>query len=62
MSGLKADRVLDSIQVALARRHTNLGISSVVKDYEGGAVSKKLLGVVMSYVDYINRTVWHKSS
>jgi UDP-N-acetylglucosamine 2-epimerase (non-hydrolysing) len=30
-----------------------------VPDYEGGAVSKKLLRIVLSYVDYVNRTVWH---
>ena len=31
-----------------------------VEDYEAGPVSKQVLRVVMSYVDYINRTVWHK--
>jgi UDP-N-acetylglucosamine 2-epimerase (non-hydrolysing) len=29
-----------------------------VADYEAAAVSKKILRVVSSYVDYVNRTVW----
>lgn len=31
-----------------------------VADYESGTVSKKFLRIVLSYVDYINRTVWSK--
>ena len=32
-----------------------------VDDYEGGLVSKKVLRIVCSYVDFINRTVWKKN-
>jgi hypothetical protein len=32
-----------------------------VQDYETGPVSKQLLRVVLSYVDYVNRTVWFKT-
>jgi UDP-N-acetylglucosamine 2-epimerase (non-hydrolysing) len=31
-----------------------------VQDYEAGPVSKQVLRIVLSYVDYINRTVWSK--
>lgn len=60
MSGLKKDRVLDAINV-ITKQHTNKGnVIHSVKDYEGGIVSKKILRIVLSHVDYVNRTVWSK--
>ena len=60
MSGLKKERVLDAVCVILAQHDKSKRVMKPVADYEGGAVSKQLLRVVMSYVDYINRTVWSK--
>lgn len=60
MSGLKRDRVLDAVRVVIAQHQKSLRVIPAVRDYEGGPVSKQLLRVVMSYVDYINRTVWSK--
>ena len=60
MSGLKKDRVLDAVSVIIAQHDKTKRVMSHVEDYEGGPVSKKILRVVMSYVDYINRTVWSK--
>jgi UDP-N-acetylglucosamine 2-epimerase len=60
MSGLKRDRVLDAIRVVISQHPGAIRVIPPVKDYEGGPVSKQLLRVVMSYVDYINRTVWSK--
>jgi hypothetical protein len=31
-----------------------------VEDYKGGPVSKQILRIVLSYIDYVNRTVWSK--
>lgn len=60
MSGLKKDRVLDAVRVIISQHDKTKRVMKPVADYEGGAVSKQLLRVVMSYVDYINRTVWSK--
>ena len=60
MSGLKKDRVLDAVRVIISQHDKKKRVMSRVEDYEGGQVSKKILRVVMSYVDYINRTVWSK--
>ena len=60
MSGLKADRVLDAVGVIIAQHVKSKRVIKTVADYEGGPVSKQILRVVMSYVDYINRTVWSK--
>ena len=60
MSGLKQERVLDAVKVIVAQHDKTKRIIEPVQDYEASQVSKKLLRVVMSYVDYVNRTVWSK--
>jgi UDP-N-acetylglucosamine 2-epimerase len=60
MSGLKKERVLDAVRVIIAQHDKTKRVMDRVEDYEGGPVSKQLLRVVMSYVDYVNRTVWSK--
>ncbi|MDO9010976.1 MAG: UDP-N-acetylglucosamine 2-epimerase (non-hydrolyzing) [Gallionella sp.] len=61
MSGLKKERVLDAVRVILAQHDKTRRVMQPVRDYEAGAVSKQVLRVVLSYVDYVNRTVWSKS-
>jgi UDP-N-acetylglucosamine 2-epimerase (non-hydrolysing) len=60
MSGLKKERVLDAVRVIIAQHDKTRRVMQPVQDYESGAVSKQLLRVVLSYVDYVNRTVWSK--
>jgi len=58
MSGLKKDRVLESIKVISEQHDCNKRIIPPINDYENPAASKQILRVVMSYVDYVKRTVW----
>ncbi|WP_020181533.1 non-hydrolyzing UDP-N-acetylglucosamine 2-epimerase [Methylotenera sp. 1P/1] len=58
MSGLKKERVLDAIKVTIANHDGKNRKISPVEDYENPFVSTQVLKVVLSYVDYINRTVW----
>lgn len=60
MSGLKKERVLDAVKVVATQHDKKARVMHAVEDYEAGPVSKQVLRVVMSYVDYINRTVWQK--
>ena len=60
MSGLKKERVLDAVCVIIAQHDKTKRVMQPVQDYEAGPVSKQVLRVVMSYVDYVNRTVWSK--
>ncbi|HTM66066.1 MAG TPA: UDP-N-acetylglucosamine 2-epimerase (non-hydrolyzing) [Flavipsychrobacter sp.] len=57
MSGLDPDHVLNSIDVVTSQDKGNLNI---VGDYSTENVSKKVVRIILSYTDYINRTVWHK--
>lgn len=60
MSGLKAERVLDSVRVVTQQQAARPKRLRIVPDYEGGGVSKKILRIVLSYTDFVNRVVWSK--
>jgi len=60
MSGLHKKRVLEAIDVVLSQRGDDGPAIGKVADYQAGAVSKQVVRVVLSYIDYINRTVWSK--
>lgn len=61
MAGLTKDRVLDAVRVVTAEHSRNSRVVDAVADYEARAVSKQILRVVLSYIDYVNRTVWSQS-
>lgn len=61
MSGLKKERVLESVKVITSQYQRESRVSKLVADYAGGEVSKQVVRVVLSYTDYINRTVWSKT-
>jgi len=61
MAGLKADRVLDAVRVIVAQYDRTRRVTEPVEDYEAPFVSKQILRIVLSYTDYVNRTVWRKS-
>ena len=60
MCGLKKERVLEAVKLVTSQFDRNERVFSVVKDYRAGVVSKQIVRIVLSYTDYINRTVWHK--
>jgi UDP-N-acetylglucosamine 2-epimerase (non-hydrolysing) len=60
MSGLKKERVLQAVEVIVAQHQRGKQEIGRVSDYDAGAVSKKVLRIVLSYTDYVNRTVWAK--
>ncbi|MDD2109857.1 non-hydrolyzing UDP-N-acetylglucosamine 2-epimerase [Pseudomonas asiatica] len=59
MSGLRAERVLDAVRIVTTQDMAQPG-HSLVPDYAGGKVSQKILRVVTSYVDFVDRVVWSK--
>jgi UDP-N-acetylglucosamine 2-epimerase (non-hydrolysing) len=60
MCGLKAARVLESIDFANAHYANANRPFNIVSDYDTENVSKKVARIIMSYTDYVNRTVWLK--
>lgn len=62
MTGLNANRIMESIDVVTTQQIENYSIIKTITDYETDNVSKKVVRIILSYTDYINRTVWHKIS
>ena len=60
MTGLNKERILNSIDVVTTHFAENVDTIHSIPDYAADNVSKKVLRIILSYTDYINRTVWHK--
>tara|TARA_R110000765_G_scaffold235738_1_gene338685 strand:+ start:731 stop:1864 length:1134 start_codon:yes stop_codon:yes gene_type:complete len=60
MTGLKSNRIIDAIEVVTGQKNENPEVTKLVTDYNVDNVSKKVLRIILSYTDYINRTVWKK--
>ena len=60
MCGLKSERVLQSIEVVTKQFDHNVRTFRLVSDYESENVSRKVVRIIISYTDYVNRTVWYK--
>lgn len=60
MTGLTSERILDSIDIVTSQYAEGDNIIHTIPDYEADNVSKKVVRIILSYTDYINRTVWSK--
>jgi len=60
LSNFKAERILDAVRIITTQHKNNERVHKLIPDYDAGLVSKKILRIVLSYVDYVNRVVWFK--
>jgi UDP-N-acetylglucosamine 2-epimerase (non-hydrolysing) len=60
MCGLEPTGVLAALDVVLAQTDNEKRGFSMVDDYAPLNVSQKVLRILLSYTDYVNRTVWYK--
>ena len=58
MVGLKKERILQGLEVLETQEKSTLRL---VGDYSMPNVSDKVLRIILSYTDYVNRVVWSKS-
>jgi len=61
MCGLKSANVIDAIKVSVAHYANDTRPFHLVSDYDVDNVSRKVLRIILSYTDYVNRTVWFKN-
>ena len=60
MVGLNKDRILQGLKVLEAQANSVERITRPVSDYSMPNVSDKVVRIILSYTDYINRVVWQK--
>ena len=60
MTGLNASRIMESIEIVTLQHNKDIDGIRIVADYTAENVSKKVLRIIVSYTDYINRVVWKK--
>jgi UDP-N-acetylglucosamine 2-epimerase (non-hydrolysing) len=60
MSGLSGERVLQAVELAMAQGRP-AGGRVRVPDYEDRDVSRKVVRIILSYVDYVHRTTWFRT-
>ena len=61
MTGFERERVLHALAILETQpRGIQRGLR-MVRDYDVLNVSEKVLRIIVSYTDYVNRLVWHKS-
>jgi len=61
MSGLKPASVLNAVELVVRHQSQSRSAFRVVPDYEPDNVSRKIVRLIFSYTDYVNRVVWRKS-
>lgn len=60
MCGYKKERVLKAVDVVTEQFREDKNTFKVVKDYDTDNVSKKVVRIILSYTDYVNKNVWRK--
>jgi UDP-N-acetylglucosamine 2-epimerase (non-hydrolysing) len=60
MGGLETDRLLQAIDTSVAHYANSRRPFALPPDYRAKNVSMKVARIIMSYVDYVNRTVWRR--
>jgi len=60
MCGLQSERILQSVEMVFSQHGEGKPPYRVVPDYDTENVSTKVVRIILSYTDYVNRVVWHK--
>lgn len=60
MTGLETERVLQGLAILATQQRGEVRNLTIVSDYSVSNVSEKVVRIIHSYTDYVNRTVWSK--
>ncbi|ENW06167.1 non-hydrolyzing UDP-N-acetylglucosamine 2-epimerase [Acinetobacter beijerinckii] len=58
MVGLKAQRILQGLAILEGQSRGEQRLLRLVEDYSMPNVSEKVVRIIMSYTDYVNRVIW----
>ena len=59
MSEINFENIINAINIVTAQYENGFRVRTV-SDYDVDNVSKKVVRIIISYIDYVNRTVWFK--
>lgn len=60
MCGLFPEKVMKAIEVTVSQYRENHSPFKIIEDFDVDNVSKKVVKIILSYTDYVNREVWKK--
>lgn len=60
MVGRNLDRIVSAVEILEQQSRERIQQMNIVKDYNVDNVSEKVLRIILSYTDYVNRVVWSK--
>jgi UDP-N-acetylglucosamine 2-epimerase (non-hydrolysing) len=60
LTGLEWGRIQQALGVLEGQQRGDQRTLAIVRDYEVANVSEKIIRIILSYTDYVNRVVWRK--
>lgn len=62
LTGLELERVLQALEILREQPRGEKRLFPIVADYHVPNVSEKVVRIILSYTDYVNRFVWRKTA
>ncbi len=62
MTGIERERVIEAVNIIVKQFINNPKSTRIINDYNVENVSIKVLRIILSYIDFVNRTVWKKDT
>ncbi len=60
MTGVNSERIFQALEVLSTQKRNIERNLKIVKDYDADNVSDKLVRIIISYTDYINKNIWRE--
>ncbi len=61
MTGLEFNRIYEALKILENQKRGEQRSLEMIGDYKVPNVSEKVVRIILSYTDYVNRFVWHKA-
>ena len=60
MVGFEINRIIQGLEILKNQSKGQIRVLNIVKDYNVNNVSEKVLRIIQSYTDYVNKVIWKK--